>query len=195
MIATLILAAGRSARFGSDKLAADVAGRPLVEWTVDVVTRAVPPMTCRLVVGRDSRYRRGVGGVSALEVADADLGMSHSLVGGLKGLPREYMGAMVVLADTPLAACATGAVHSRAMRAPDAIVAVRRSDKTPHPVYLPRWTWPDVADGDHGLRELLDNDTVWVDGSEFPDPIDVDTPEDLAALGPQLDALRLPGNA
>src|SRR5687768_1389370 len=37
VIAAIVLAAGRSSRFGSQKLLAPIAGKPLVRWTVERV--------------------------------------------------------------------------------------------------------------------------------------------------------------
>lgn len=47
----IIVAGGSSSRFGSDKLMSDVAGRPLITYTIDAVRRVVPH--CVLVARRD----------------------------------------------------------------------------------------------------------------------------------------------
>jgi molybdenum cofactor cytidylyltransferase len=182
MIATLVLAAGRSSRFGSDKLRASVAGRTVLEWTLDFVLRAVPPQTCHVVTSSATAADVAVTGVTLTVVPEAARGLGHSLHGALLSLPAGYHGVVVIPADDPLAALALPRVHAAAMRAPDAPIAVRRTPADPYPIHLPRWLWPGRPAGDADLGMLLDSDTIWVEPAGLPAPVDVDTPADLARL-------------
>jgi molybdopterin-guanine dinucleotide biosynthesis protein A len=50
-VTAVVLAGGRSARFGASKLDADLAGRPLLDWTIDAVAAVADEV---IVVGRGS---------------------------------------------------------------------------------------------------------------------------------------------
>jgi molybdenum cofactor cytidylyltransferase len=185
-IPVLILAAGASARFGDDKLLAQVGGQPLLAWTLEAALDVVPADQLLVATAPEHEARRDlceVAGVATLVVADADRGMGWTLQECLAACPDDVPGAVVVLADDPLTITALPGVLATARRDPERIVAVRRDPFLPHPVYLPRAAWPapPSGDDDHGLRHLLDETTCWVDDSG-PHPVDVDVPADLDRL-------------
>ncbi len=180
MIATVVLAAGASRRYGGDKLAAIVGDRTLLDWTLDYVVAATPAAACRLAVNSDSPP---CDRVPVVVIGDAAAGLSYTLAGVLRSLDAGVMGAAVLLGDDPLAAAALALVLTAARADPARPVAVRRLQRTPHPVYLPRSLWP-ASGGDHGfgLARLLDASTRWIDAPDLPPSIDVDTPADLLRL-------------
>lgn len=182
----LLLAAGGSRRFGADKLLAPIAGQPLLAWTVELVLDAVPADEVLVVVGPEDAARQAlleVAGVASRTAPDAARGMAWSLDAGLQACPAAAPGAIVLLADDPLAARALPQVRAAALRQPRRMVAMRRDPFLPHPVYLPRTTWPapPCVDCDHGLRDLLGSGTTWLDDPGVH-PVDVDTPDDVESL-------------
>ena len=191
-IPLLVLAAGGARRFGDDKLLAEVAGQPLLAWTLEAAVDAVPIDHVLVALAPEHDGRRELcdaAGVATLEVADAGRGMGWTLHAALAACPDDVPGAIVVLADDPVALRALPGVLATARHHPERQVAVRRDPFLPHPVYLPRAAWPAPPrhDDDHGLRDLLlDDQVTWI-GDDGPHPVDVDVPADVerlrAALG------------
>lgn len=185
-IPVLVLAAGAAERFGADKLLAEVAGQPLLAWTLELALDVVAADHLLVATAADHHARRDlceVAGVARIVVEDADRGMGWTLHDCLLACPGDVPGAIVVLADDPLTLRALPGVLATARRDPDRIVAVERDPFLPHPVYLPRALWPGPprGDDDHGLRSLLDQSTNWVvDDGEHP--VDVDVPADVERL-------------
>jgi CTP:molybdopterin cytidylyltransferase MocA len=190
-IATIVLAAGTSERFGAlDKLAAPVAGRSLLSWTLDAATHdAVAEADRFVVVGPGSAVASRIAeahGWRTTFAHDAPRGMGASLRAGLSaaGADPDVAGAVVVLGDDPLAARLLDQVVLEALTDPGVAAAVHRTPFLPHPVYLPRDLWPTPGEpiDDHGLRGHLDPDsTRWIDDAGVR-PIDVDVPDDVERL-------------
>src|SRR5688500_20234555 len=90
MIAGLLLASGASRRFGSNKLLAHLAGRPVVRWSAEALAGAVDSLL--VVVPRDStELRAALGGLSGRFVENpvAHEGMASAIRVGVAALPRE----------------------------------------------------------------------------------------------------------
>jgi molybdenum cofactor cytidylyltransferase len=185
----VVLAAGASTRFGSDKLQAHVDGRPLLELTIDAVLEVVEPTRVLVVVGPEHDARAQIAAARGVGVCTAEhssRGMRWSIDAGLAALPGDSAGAVLVLADDPLAVRALAAVVDAAQAEPARIIAVTRGGGAPHPVWLPRATWPDAephGDDDTGLRSLLQGDVTWLSVPAAPS-FDVDRPDDVVALEP-----------
>jgi molybdenum cofactor cytidylyltransferase len=186
-IPVLVLAAGSSERFGADKLLAQVGGQPLLAWTLEAALDAVPRDHLLVILGPDHRERRELceaADVATLGASDAARGMRWSLQAALEACPGDVPGAVVTLADDPLALDALPGVLATARRDPERAVAVQRDPFLPHPVYLPRADWPAPPrnDDDHGLRSVLDAaDVAWVQDTG-PHPLDIDTIDDVDRL-------------
>jgi molybdenum cofactor cytidylyltransferase len=187
-IALIVLAAGTSERFGTlDKLATPIGGRSLLAWSLDASADARIASADRLVViGHGSAVATRIAeshGWRTTFAHDAARGMGASLRAGLAAVDDEVVGAVVVLGDDPLAARMLPDVLAAALAAPDAVVAVRRTPFLPHPVYLPRGSWPapDAPVSDHGLRDELGSDVTWLEDAGVH-PVDVDTQDDVTRL-------------
>lgn len=189
MIAGLLLAAGRSSRFGGDKLLAPLHGRPVLYWSasalaaggLDVLYLVVPP---------DGARRVSALGGTACQVVEHrgwDAGMASSIQAGLAAMPDTIEAVVVALADQP--GVAPGVVRCLCDRwregGADAVVP-RYQDGPGHPVLFGRATFGVLFElrGDVGARTVLDAlggalAHLAVEGSR---PVDVDTPEALDAL-------------
>jgi molybdenum cofactor cytidylyltransferase len=195
-IAIVVLAAGTSERFGMlDKLAAPVAGRALLSWTLDAATHeAIAPMDRVVVLGTGSSAAARIAdahGWRTTYAHDAARGMGASLRAGLAaaGADPQVAGAVIVLGDDPLALAPLDAVVTEATQDPGVAVAIHRTPFLPHPVYLPRSAWPTPTSrvDDHGLRDALAGECRWIDDSGAR-PRDVDVPDDLQRLRRMLSA-------
>ena len=191
----VILAAGTSSRFGSDKLLALLDGRPVLEHVIRAVQACERAGTIRasyvVVSARDTAAARLVQRLDARVVAAtrAGDGMAWSLRAGFEAViaaaPTGPAAALVVLGDQPTLQPGVVAALVRRWRASGAGVVRPRYDDEPevpgHPVLLDRSRWAGIAalEGDHGLGSAT-HDAVLVEaGGRNPD---IDTSADLRAL-------------
>lgn len=187
MIAGLLLAAGRSTRFGSDKLTAKLQGKAIVRLSaralagLDVVYVVVPPAADAITQALSRLDVRFVVNLAR------DEGMASSIRAGIAALDPEVDAVVIALGDQPLASPAvTDALRARWTRGDVAAVVPRYADGEGHPVLFDRSCFGDLAGlrGDSGARAVLRAlgercATVIIDGSA---PEDVDTAEALASL-------------
>ncbi len=185
-IAVLVLAAGRSTRFGSDKRQALLPSGQRMLPAVLSTLKGVFDDVCVLSRAGDAFATQAcaASGCQQLSCEDADLGMGHTLAQGLRGLmPRpDIDAALVALADMPAVQPDTlRALAAAAAESPLPVVP-RHLGRLGHPRILPRATWPSLlhARGDEGARHLIDWSAARVvDVDDAGVLIDVDTPGDL----------------
>ena len=181
-VALVLLAAGRSRRFGAqDKLMAPYLGRPLGLHVV-VALEAVP-FCERVAVVADTQLDLAACGYRVVQNDDPRAGMGRSLRLGVEaacaGKPQAVL---IALADMPrVTATHIYRLLDRA-EGPDAIVA--SSDGViPRPPVLFGCTHFDRllrSEGDMGARDLVKHGHHVV--TSPAELVDVDTPEDLAKL-------------
>jgi len=181
--AAVILAAGASNRFGSPKQLARLGDRTMLETVVELARGAgLAPVIAVVPPGLAPP-----SGVTPVANADPGAGLSRSLRIGLAAVPAEVGAAVILLGDQPTVAAGTlKALLEVAAVTQRPVVAARADGRIGPPVILARaaFALADGAIGDEGLRSVLEGHaellaTVEV-GEHAPD---VDTPEDLAALG------------
>jgi molybdenum cofactor cytidylyltransferase len=196
-VGAIVLAAGQASRFraggGTDltKLVAKLDGKPIVRRVVEAALAArARPVVVVTGYARDS-----------VEAALADLdirvafnpkfasGLASSLSAGLSVLPKDVVGALVLLGDMPwieptLIDTLIDAFLAR--KGPLAAVPLREGRRG-NPVLLGRELF-EVAlrlTGDEGARRLIGalsaDELVEVEASGVGATFDVDTPSDLAA--------------
>jgi len=188
--AALVLAAGRSTRFGADKLSASYRGKPLLQWVLDAAHGAgLAPIL--VVVGPGGSRRRGLDWGSAQRVVNRahEAGLSSSLKVGLDRLAADATieRVAVLLADQPLVSPLVITALLSQPPTPDGpiTVPVYEGGQRGHPVILERSAWPlaDELSGDRGMAQLFaarPELVRYVDvGGENPD---IDTPEELAGI-------------
>ncbi|HUR42743.1 MAG TPA: nucleotidyltransferase family protein [Aestuariivirga sp.] len=190
VIAALVLAAGKSARMGSNKLLADLNGAPLIRRTVEAVTSW---QLDRVVVVTGHEGEKVAAALEGLDVtivhnADYDKGLATSLRRGLQAL--EFSEAILVcLGDMPLV---EAAIVRRVIAAFDQ--AGRRTICVPvhkgvrgNPVLWGKVHFAAMAalTGDRGAKALMDKFprcVVEIDTAHDGVVTDADTPEALARL-------------
>ena len=191
MIAGLLLAAGASRRFGTDKLLASLDGRPVLRWSAAALQRATDLLY--VVMPPDaSAYAAALRDVPHHPVPHAGRaeGMGSSLRAGIVALRGEQTpvdAVVVALADQPTVDPAViAALVARWRAGGAAAVAPRYRDGRGHPVLFDRGCFDRLAAlaGDRGARAVLDSlgDALALVAVEGDAPPDVDTPEVLAAL-------------
>jgi molybdenum cofactor cytidylyltransferase len=187
VIAGLLLAAGRSTRFGADKLTAKLDGKAVVRWSaqclraLDAVYVVIPPGADAIT---QALARLDVTFVVNLGRAE---GIASSLRAGIAALPAEVDAVVVALGDQPLASpdVTRALVERWKAGGADAVAALYR-DGRGHPVLFARACFVALGalEGDVGAREVLDalGDRLALVGIDSETPLDVDTPEALARL-------------
>jgi molybdenum cofactor cytidylyltransferase len=190
-VAAVILAAGRSTRMGgANKLLADLDGKPLILHAVDatLASRARPVI---VVAGNEAERMRATLAGRAVELVDNPdfaSGLSASLACGLRALPEDVDGAIVLLADMPRIGAATVDRLTAAFDPTEgrAICVPTFGGKRGNPVIWARRFFAEIEAlaGDVGAKHLIGDYADLVCEVPMPDEsvlIDIDTPEALAA--------------
>jgi molybdenum cofactor cytidylyltransferase len=188
VIAAIVLAAGFARRMGRQKLLLDLAGKPVVRWTVEAVLPHVGD--CVVVTGQDdAAVREALRGLPvrfAVNPRPQD-GQGASIAVGAAALKPWIVVALVVLGDQPRTPPAVvPALLAARARSGRAIVAPSYRGTRGTPVLFAAEVFPELRalTGDTGARAVLAAhpervDVVDIDAAM---PADVDTPEDFARL-------------
>lgn len=183
----IVLAAGAGLRFGGRKLLAPWRGGVLLDGALEAAL-AAPVDSVTVVTGADAEaVATAVAGRARLvHAADHGEGMSASLRAGLRALPDDAAGVLVLLGDMPLAPHAVLNALVEAIRAGAPAAAPFSSGRRGNPVALSAALFPQLLAlrGGQGARRILDALAEAVVRVETDDPgvlIDVDAPGDLPA--------------
>lgn len=188
-IAALVLAAGQSRRMGArNKLLEEVDGQPLLLKAVDAALQAhSEPVIVVTGHARESVEALLAGrAVTTVHNPDYGEGISTSLRRGLKALPEDVDGVVVLLGDMPgiRAEVIDRLIDAFDPAAGASICAPTYQGKRGNPVLLARRYFPEAREitGDVGAKPLLSTYNDQVVSVEMPDEgvlTDLDTPESL----------------
>lgn len=157
-IVGVLLAAGASKRFGSDKLM-----HPLPDGTPIAVAAAanlLPACDRVVAVVCDDNHRvadaLATAGCESIRCAEAHKGMGHSLAAGVRATP-DAAGWIVALGDMPFIATSSHQAAAARLRAGASLVATEYQGQRGHPVgFSNRWFAElTVMTGDQGARAIL----------------------------------------
>ena len=187
-IAALILAAGASSRMqGGNKLLEELHHRPLVahvvraalDSSVGSVTAVVGPRAEKVIAVLSS-------GVVTVRNPDPSQGLASSLKVGLRALPADVDGALIMLGDMPLVRAEDCNALIDAFVS-DRVMVPYVEGRRGNPVLWPVSYFEEIFGivGDHGARSLLQSSPdrvleVRLDNRGLL--IDIDTPADLDQL-------------
>jgi molybdenum cofactor cytidylyltransferase len=188
VIAGLLLAAGGSRRFKSQKLIARYRGVALVEHAAMRLRAATDGVIA--VVGHDADAVRGVLAgldVRIVENEDWNAGLSTSIRRGVEAMPDDAEALVVAVGDQPgLDTGVIQAVIAQWRETGLPIVSASYRGARGHPVLFARSVFPELLElkGDAGARLLIERSPEHVAYVEVDAemPPDVDTTEQLAAL-------------
>jgi molybdenum cofactor cytidylyltransferase len=175
---------------GSNKLVARVAGKPLIRHVVEAALSSAAAPVIVVTGNAAATVRNAISPLAPLFVENPDYskGLSSSLKCGLKALPADCDGAVVLLGDMPgvSAALIDKLIASFDPGEDRAICVATRHGKRGNPVLWARRFFPEMLaiEGDVGARQLIGQNAELVCEVEAPDdgPLtDIDTPEALEA--------------
>jgi molybdenum cofactor cytidylyltransferase len=184
-IVGILLAAGSASRFGGDKLLAPLAdGNPLGLASYRNLRAALDDV--RVVIRAGDAGLRALferNSASIVECADAHLGMSRSLVAGVRAA-RGADGWVIALGDMPYVKPETMRAIADALRSGAPIVAPTYHGARGNPVGFAALLREELLEvgGDEGARAVLMRHAAEVQVIECDDPgilRDIDTREDL----------------
>jgi molybdenum cofactor cytidylyltransferase len=185
----LVLAAGRSQRFGSPKQQAQIEGVALLERVVMVAVQAFPAAHVTVVLGHDSgTLRRLVEPHGALICRndDYDEGIGASIRAGMQSVPATAGGVLILLGDQVAVTAADLATLAAAWRSqPERRVAAEYGGTAGVPAIFPASDFPTLASlaGDRGAQRLLHAGESNLVTVPMPSAaIDIDTTADLEAF-------------
>jgi molybdenum cofactor cytidylyltransferase len=197
-IGALVLAAGRSHRFGGPKLLASFRGQPLISHVLGVVRLATSSglveKACAVIPGNDEQLRSLVGQAGVLPVPNdhPTLGISYSIRLGLGALTehggKRLGAAIVLLGDQPLVRLDTLRFLIQAWRNEGGRMLRPRYADSPevpgHPVLLDRsiWDLAELITGDRGLGASMQEDPRLVFLDVPGSSPDIDSAADLRTI-------------
>ncbi|WP_299258297.1 nucleotidyltransferase family protein [uncultured Kushneria sp.] len=189
----LILAAGHSRRFGSDKRLAALGGQTLLAATT---ARLAPHVSSIVVMLRHGEHAKAFGlpeETHILQAPSSPIGMGTSLAAAVSALlassdsrHQRCEALALMLGDMPAVRAETLQALAEQARH-DMIVRPYHQGRAGHPVIFGRAYWPALTEleGDEGARELLRRYPSHVVMLDVNDPgilTDIDTPDDLPSL-------------
>jgi molybdenum cofactor cytidylyltransferase len=189
-VASIVLAAGRSSRMGPrNKLLETFAGKPIVARVAGV---ALASGADPVIVVTGFEASRVAAALSELKVtivhnADFEEGLSSSLRAGLRAVPPDSDGALILLGDMPTVEGSVLRALMAAFTGRDAICVPVHRGRRGNPILWGKSYFAEMMDvaGDIGAKPVLarheERVTEVAAGSEsiFAD---VDTPADLVRL-------------
>ena len=187
-VCIVMLAAGRSERFGTAKLLAEYRGKPLLQHALSAAQDACPGDVC-LVVGHNAHeVADSAVGLADHVITNEDFatGIGSSIACGVRACREHADAILIMLADQPLVSSTHLAeLVNRWTGNPNEIIASRFSGVSGPPVLFASALFDQLEDlhGDIGAREILRRSSSMLRTVEFAAAaIDIDTPEDLEAL-------------
>ena len=188
-VAALVLAAGRSTRFGaSNKLLADLDGEAVVRRTVRAVLASQVASVIVVTGHMASEVRAALDGlkVTFVDSPNYQNGLSASLKSGLAALPRGIDGVLVALGDMPGIASSdiNRLIAGFAPKEGRSIMVPVAGGKRGNPVLFAASLVPEMAEveGDAGAKHVIgqhSDEVAEIDIGSDRIFADVDTPEAL----------------
>jgi len=190
MISAIVLAAGKAARFGRCKQLMPLGGKPLLQHTLDNLRKSKIDDVVVVLGDHADDIRREIRfeGERVIMNPDFAQGMSTSIQAGLRALPKEADGAMIVLADQPLVAPRTlDHLIDEYRRARPSVAVPTFNGFRGNPVIVDRSLFGEMMEirGDIGCRAVFGDHAESIMKVPVDDRgvvTDIDTPEDLQRL-------------
>ena len=185
-IGCLVMAAGSGRRFGGNKLAAELDGKPLIRRALEAVPAAQFFAVVVVSQYEDIEELAGQFGFAAIHNDRPDLGLSRTIRLGTEAM-RTCDGILYMVADQPKLRQETVAQLVEVWRQhPDKIVGAGHDGRRGNPNLFPARFFPDLMalSGDHGGSAVIraHEDALLLVETDAEELFDCDTPEALESL-------------
>ena len=185
VVGVLVLAAGRSRRFGSDKRQALLPdGRRVLDAVLEQINESgLPVMLCLDENDDDLALEMDGRNISYHRSRRSGEGMGGTLAESVAHIPN-WDGLLITLADMPWVQPSTYTAIAQQLK-PECICIPFHNGRRGHPVGFGRQFFPELAElgGDSGARDVLIKHRDKIREISLDDPAihcDIDIPEDLS---------------
>ena len=181
-VSLILLAAGKSSRFGDEKLCSNFRGKPLLQWSLDNL-KNVGVLNKFLIIKPGFELNRfDTGSFKILINGDYRKGISTSIVRGLRECAEERTGIVLMLADMPLVSGEDVEFLLESLLPEDEMVSFAYDGRKGFPTFIAKKLFPELLKitGDRGAFQLVKNGRAKIreiEGSER-NVFDIDSPED-----------------
>lgn len=188
-IACIVLAAGKSTRFGANKLLAPLVDRPLLVHTLDAIPRSCFSQVVAVVSDPEVETLCCRHGVKTVAYQGGP--QSQSIRLGLEAV-KDIDGCLFVLGDQPL--CSSDSIRrlvSDFQAQPKAVHRLAYQGQPSSPTLFPAHLFPDLMEltGEHGgMAAVGDTPVCYVEAGGPHELWDADTPEKLSRIQQYLQA-------
>ena len=182
-IACIVLAAGKSTRFGANKLLAPLVDRPLLVHTLDAIPRSCFSQMVAVVSDPEVETLCRRHGVKTVAYQGGP--QSQSIRLGLEAI-QDADGCLFVLGDQPL--CSSDSIRrlvSDFQAQPKAVHRLAYQGQPSSPTLFPSRLFPALKKltGEHGGMAAVGDTPVWYTEAAGPHELwDADTPEKLSRI-------------
>jgi molybdenum cofactor cytidylyltransferase len=188
-VAAIVLAAGRSTRMGgANKLLATIFGTPMARRVIEVALASQADPVLVVTGHQGAEVGAALAGLDVTFIDNADFatGLASSLKAGVRAVPANCDGALILLGDMPRIAAEDleRLIAAFAQEKGRTIVVPTYGGRRGNPVLWPAALFPEMLalEGDRGAKQLLDTHAAMVTEIDLgTDAIfaDVDTPDEL----------------
>lgn len=188
-IACIVLAAGKSTRFGANKLLAPLVDRPLLVHTLDAIPRSCFSQMVAVVSDPEVETLCCRHGVKTVAYEGGP--QSQSIRLGLEAV-QDVDGCLFILGDQPL--CSSDSIRrlvSAFQAQPKAVHRLAYQGQPSSPTLFPSRLFPALKKltGEHGGMAAVGDTPVWYTEAAGPQELwDADTPEKLSRIQQYLQA-------
>lgn len=186
-LGVVLLAAGKSKRFGTNKLLAGFCGRPMVCYALEAAAALKPTRTAVVTgCGEVARLAEGYG-FEVIVNDEPQLGQSHSICLGVRTM-QDMDAVLLMVCDQPrLTAASIERLVQRFERSGKSVACLRDGTHMGNPAIFARQCFDELLalQGDRGAKGVLrahEDDLLVVDTVGPDELADADTPDMLAAL-------------
>lgn len=186
-LGVVLLAAGKSTRFGANKLLAGFCGRPMVCYSLEAAAALKPARTAVVTgCGEVARLAEGYG-FEVIANNAPQLGQSHSIRLGVCAM-QDMDAVLLMVCDQPrLTAASIERLVQRFERSGKSVACLRDGTHMGNPAVFARHCFDELLalQGDRGAKGVLrahEDDLLVVDTVGPDELADADTPDMLAAL-------------
>ena len=186
-LGTVLLAAGRSERFGSNKLLASFEGKPLILRALEAACALSADQTLVVTGSAEIAALAQVHGFEAIMNPDAHLGQSHSIHLGIKAM-QEMDAVLLMVCDQPqLTGESLVRLAATFCASQKGIACLKDETHMGNPAIFSQRYFPELLAlaGDRGAKGILKahpDDLLAVSCVSAHELADADTPQALAQL-------------